>query len=197
MTDPGARGSARLAIGSPSTAASTPPPTACTWATCCRSAISAGCSWPATGPSRWPAVAPVSWATPAGKSEERSLLSEEQLPRPTWPGSARQLGRFLEFGTPAGRAPAPCWSTTPTGWAPMPLFDVPPRRGQALHGQPDGGQGLGEVPADARRPGHLLHRVQLHAAPGLRLPPSVRRPSGAASSSAGATSGATSPWASS
>ena len=25
------------------------------------------------------------------------------------------------------------------------------------------------------RPGHLLHRVQLHAAPGLRLPPPVRR----------------------
>ena len=53
---------------------------------------------------------------------------------------------------------------------------VPARRGQALHGQPDDGQGVGAVPIRARGPGDLLHRVQLHAAAGLRLPPAVRAP---------------------
>ena len=53
---------------------------------------------------------------------------------------------------------------------------VPPRRRQALHRQPDGGQGVGQVALRAAGPGDLLHRVQLHAAPGLRLPPPLRRP---------------------
>ena len=73
---------------------------------------------------------------------------------------------------------------------------VPARCGQALHGQPDGGQGVGQEPLRAARPGHLLHRVQLHAAAGLRLPAPAPRPRLRRCSSAAATSGATSPWAS-
>ena len=38
------------------------------------------------------------------------------------------------------------------------------------------GQGVGAVPIRAPEPGDLLHRVQLHAAAGLRLPPAVRAP---------------------
>ncbi len=52
---------------------------------------------------------------------------------------------------------------------------VPPRRRQALHGQPDDGEGLGSL-AHRERARHLVHRVQLHAAAGQRLPASVRAP---------------------
>ena len=48
---------------------------------------------------------------------------------------------------------------------------VPPRRRQALPRQRDARQGLGQRPPRTRKR-HQLHRVQLHAPPGLRLRPS-------------------------
>ena len=74
---------------------------------------------------------------------------------------------------------------------------LPARRRQALHREPDVAKESVKVPVRGPRPGHLLHRVQLHAAAGLRLPPPVRHATAAGCSSAAATSGATSPWASS
>ena len=52
---------------------------------------------------------------------------------------------------------------------------LPPRRRQAHDRQPDGGQGLGPAP-HGERARDLLHRVQLHAAPGQRLPVPLRAP---------------------
>ncbi len=51
---------------------------------------------------------------------------------------------------------------------------LPPRRRQALPGQPDDPQG-GDRGAAGEPGGDLLHRVQLPAAPGPGLPPSVPR----------------------
>ena len=122
VTDPGARGAPGRRAASPPTAASTRPPTACTSGTCCRSAPSGASSWPATGPSPWPAAAPGSSGIPGGKSEERSLLTEEELagqpgghPRASWSASSTSTG--------TADGPGPSWSTTPTGSRPMSLFD--------------------------------------------------------------------------
>ena len=109
---------------------------------------------------------------PGGKSEERTLLSDEELAA-NLAGIRAQLERFLDFDGDGAGARAVLVDNA--DWlAPAAAVRVPPRRGQALHRQPDGGQGLGQVPAGARRPGHLVHRVQLHAAAGLRLPPPLR-----------------------
>ena len=60
---------------------------------------------------------------PGGKSEERSLLTPEEL-RSNLEGIRGQLQRFLDFG---GRPPAVvagrCWSTTPTGSSQLRLFE--------------------------------------------------------------------------
>ena len=50
---------------------------------------------------------------PSGKSEERNLLSPEQL-EANRAGIAAQLSRMIDFGGPR----APSWSTTPSGWVP-------------------------------------------------------------------------------
>ena len=55
------------------------------------------------------------------------------------------------------------------------LSRIPARRRQELSRQRDAGQGLGQEPARARRRGHELHRVQLHAAAGVRLRVPVRQ----------------------
>ena len=109
---------------------------------------------------------------PGGKSEERTLLDDETL-EANLDGIRAQLSRFIDLGTGdhsrSGAAGQQRALVAATG-----AVRVPARRGQALHRQPDGGQGLGEVPAQVGRSGHFLHRVQLHAPPGLRLPPPVR-----------------------
>ena len=46
--------------------------------------------------------------------------------------------------------------------------------GKHLHRQRDDPQGVGQGAARGPRPGHQLHRVQLHAAAGLRLPAPLR-----------------------
>ncbi len=51
---------------------------------------------------------------PGGKSEERSLLTDEQL-EANLAGIHAQLGRFLDFGRPTDGVDGRCWSTTPTG----------------------------------------------------------------------------------
>ena len=70
---------------------------------------------------------------------------------------------------------------------------VPARRRQEFSRQRDARQGLGEGPArTATDSGHELHRVQLHAAAGVRLRASLRQVSAASCKSAAATNGATS-----
>ena len=143
-------------------------PTASTWATCSSSARCAASRWPATGPSRWPAAAPGMIGDPGGKQDERQLLTRETIDG-YLEGIRPQLGQFLDLDR---RPPAQQRRLARVALDAR----VPPRRRQALHGQPDGGQGVGQDPLRAARPGDLLHRVQLHAAPGLRLPPPARRP---------------------
>ena len=53
---------------------------------------------------------------PGGKSEERSLLSEEEL-QTNLEGIRGQLEHFLDFGGD-GSGSRPSWSTTPTGSGP-------------------------------------------------------------------------------
>ena len=50
---------------------------------------------------------------------------------------------------------------------------IPARRRQALHRERDAGEGIGEAPHRERRR-HLVHRVQLLAAAGVRLPRAAR-----------------------
>ena len=110
---------------------------------------------------------------PGGKSDERPLLSTEQL-------VANLEGIRAQFGRPArsvagGRGcPGPAARQLRMAvrlW----LHRLPPRRRQALHRQPDDGQGVREGPLREAGPGHLLYRVQLHVASGLRLPLLARR----------------------
>ena len=68
-------------------------------------------------------------------------------------------------------------STTPTGSAPIDLLDVPARRRQALHRELHAAEGVGE-PAPRERRRHFVHRVQLPAAAGVRLPAPVRSRAG-------------------
>ena len=107
---------------------------------------------------------------PGGKQDERQLLSLETIEgyleaiRP-------QLGQFLDLAD--GRA----LLLNNADWLEHAVDPrVPPRRGQALHGQPDGGQGVRQEPLRASGPGDLLHGVQLHAPAGLRLPAAPPRP---------------------
>ncbi len=82
-----------------------------------------------------------------------------------------QLERFLDFRP---GPPARSWSTTSTG-SDRGAARLPARHRQALHRAVHARQGLGPDPAPG---GPELHRVQLHAAPGRRLPapvPRVRR----------------------
>ena len=68
---------------------------------------------------------------------------------------------------------------------------VPARRRQARDRQLHDGQGVGQDPR-GERARHLVHRVQLHAAAGLRLPLAARAPATASCRRAARTSGATS-----
>ena len=86
-------------------------------------------------------------------------------------------------------------STTPTGSADR-LARLPARRRQALHRQLHAGEGVGEA-GGSRRRRHLVHRVQLPDAAGLRLSACCSIAISARCRWAAAISGATSPRASS
>ena len=123
-------------------------------------------------------VGPVVGAEPAGPRRRSST---------TWRRSAASSSGFLDFSP--GPTQAADGRTTSTGSASSIADRLPARRRQALHGPVHAGQGLGPAAAGARP---LVHRVQLHDAPGARL----RRRSTASTASrcrwAARTSGATS-----
>ena len=82
---------------------------------------------------------------------------------------------------PPGRAVPGVRRREPRGLRQQPGLDradvgagLPARRRQALPGQPDGQEGGHRGAAEQRR-GHLLHRVQLPAAAGARLPAALPR----------------------
>ena len=129
---------------------------------------------------------------PSGKSQERQLQSKDRIAA-NLEQIKPQLAQFLDFevrSNPARIVNNADWLTVD------PDDGLPARRRQALHGQLHAGQGLGEhAPGSAGR--HLLHRVQLHAAAGLRFPAALRPLRLHASGRAAATSGATSSPASS
>ena len=79
---------------------------------------------------------------PSGKSQERNLLTLDQVAENA-AGIRAQLERFLDFGP----GPAGARMANNAEWlAPISLSRVPARRRQALHGQRDAGQGIGEAP---------------------------------------------------
>ena len=107
---------------------------------------------------------------PSGKSEERNLLSPEELDA-NRAGVAAQLSRFLDFGGPDG-------GRHPGGQRRVAGHDrparVPPRRRQAVQRQRDDPQGVGPGPAGGAGAEPVVHRVQLHAPAGLGLPAALR-----------------------
>ena len=128
---------------------------------------------------------------PGGKQDERQLLDPRDASRATSQGSAPSWASssISTDGAPAAR------QRRLAGRALHPR--VPPRRRQALHRQPDGGQGVGPEP---------LRAARTRASPTPSSATCCCRPTtssacitttAATCRSAAATSGATSPWASS
>ena len=107
---------------------------------------------------------------PSGKSQERVLLSTPSRSRRTSPASGAQLERFLDFDA-AAQSGAHRQQRRLARRDRRPV--VPARRRQALHRELHAAEGIGE-PAARERRGHLVHRVQLPRAAGVRLPPAVR-----------------------
>ena len=106
---------------------------------------------------------------PSGKSQERVLLSLEQIAENVV-GIRAQLERFLDFE----RRLEPGADRQQRRLARADRSaDVPARRRQALHRQLHAAEGVGQ-PAARERRRHLVHRVQLPVAAGLRLPEAVR-----------------------
>src|SRR6185295_2076414 len=94
---------------------------------------------------------------PSGRTSERQLLSEEEIERNTR-AIEKQLSHFLDFsGANAGQRRLVA-SAQGRG--------VHARRRQAFHRQLHAGKGIRAI-ADRGR--DLVHRVLLHAAPGVRL----------------------------
>ena len=129
---------------------------------------------------------------PSGKSQERVLLSREQIERERRRHS-RAAGAVPRLRAPV--EPRRGSSTTPTGSATIDLLVVPARRRQALHRQLHAAEGVGQ-PAARERRGHLVHRVQLPAAAGATIFCSCSIATAARCRWAAAISGATSPPAS-
>ena len=106
---------------------------------------------------------------PSGRSEERNLLDDATLDHnvAAHQGPDQPHRRRHRRPRSAGRQPR------------LDAADlaarVPARRRQARHRQPDAGPGEREG-APGVRAGHLVHRVQLHAAAGERLPVAARPP---------------------
>ena len=105
---------------------------------------------------------------PSGKSQERPAVARAD--RGNVAGIRQQLERFLDFDAAAMPRAS---STTPTGSATIDLLVVPARHRQALHRQLHAAEGVGEPPPRERRR-HLVHRIQLSAAAGVRLSRAVR-----------------------
>ena len=134
---------------------------------------------------------------PGGKSEERTLLSAEELRRPTWRASDAQL-RALPRLRRATRRRRPRSCVDNADWlGSMSLLEFLRDVGKHFTVNQMVAKESVRSPAGTTRPGHLLHRVQLHAPPGLRLPPPLRRLRLPPPARRAATSGGTSPWASS
>ena len=151
------------------TSASIPRPTRCTSATSSASCSCAASSWPGHRPFPLAGGATGMIGDPGGRSEERNLLDDDTL-RHNVERIKAQLSKLLDF------EPGPFQATLVNNadWTASDLdARVPPRRRQALHRQPDDRQGLGAQP-HRERARHLVHRVQLHAAAGQRLPAPVR-----------------------
>ena len=85
----------------------------------------------------------------------------------TWPSIRAQLERFLDFEPGRGAARV----VNNLDWLGRYAHArLPARRRQALHDPVHAGQGFGPAPARRRA---VVHRVQLHAPPGGRLPAPV------------------------
>ena len=182
----------RPARVSPSTPASTRPPTACTWATSCSCARCAG--------SRRPGHRPISLAgggtghdrrpgREAGRAAAARPRDDRGSPRRA---SAPSSAQFLDLQNDRALL------LNNADWlGSISILEFLRDVGKHFTVNQMVAQGVGQDALRAAGPGHLVHRVQLHAAAGLRLPAPPRRPRLSTSSSGAATSGATSPWASS
>ena len=163
------RAVARPRPAAASTPASTPRPTASTSATSWRS-----CSCAAWRRAGHEPVALVGGATgmigdPSGRSEERNLLSPEELA-----ANVAGVERQIRGGARADAGDTRARRQQRRLDAGRRLPRVPARRRQARAARADARQGFGEEPARSRRR-PLLHRVQLHAAAGLGLRAPLRR----------------------
>ena len=124
---------------------------------------------------------------PSGKSQERTLLSIEEVERNV-AGMRAQLERFLDFDA----APNPARLVNNADWLRLDhAAGVPARHRQALHRELHARQGIGEAAAGRRRR-DFVHRVQLSAAAGARLPGPARALRLHAADGRQRTSGATS-----
>ena len=90
---------------------------------------------------------------PCGKTEERKLLSTEQVDANA-SGIRTQLERFLDFNAAANAASM----VNNADWLGGSACRFPARRRQALHRQPHAGEGVGEAAPRGRRR-HFVHRV--------------------------------------
>ncbi len=106
---------------------------------------------------------------PSGRSDERNLLDDDVLAANVEAIS----GQLAPDPRLRGRPHRGAAGRQPRLDRPGRCARLPARRGQALHRERHVGQGVGPQP-DRGRVGHLLHRVQLHAAPGQRLPVASR-----------------------
>ena len=125
---------------------------------------------------------------PSGKSQERLLLSREQIEENV-AGIRQQLSRFLDFDR-AGNAAR---IVNNADWlGAIDLLVLPARRRKVFHRQLHAPERVGEPPPRERRR-HFVHRIQLPAAAGARFPRAVRSATAARCRWAAAISGATSP----
>ena len=111
---------------------------------------------------------------PSGKSSERKLLGNDEVTANTRKLRAQIEGFFANDERPArqdGRQPGVVGQPVAARFL--------ARRRQALRGQPDDPARLGQVALRVARGRHLVHRVLVHAAAGVRLPgavPALRLP---------------------
>ena len=103
---------------------------------------------------------------PSGKSVERNLLPIETI-RYNQECLEKQLSRFLDF---SGSFAAEMVNNY-DWFKEVGFLRFPARRRQAPDGQLHGGQGLGQGAVGER---HLLYRIQLPVAAGIRLPVAIR-----------------------
>ena len=103
---------------------------------------------------------------PSGKSTERVLLDRDRV-EANIENYQATFERVLDFDC-SGEHRATIVNNR--DWSVPRLHPHAQGRGQALLGQHDDPEGIGLGPTHRARAGHLLHRVQLHDPPGLRLP---------------------------